>query len=61
MRLEEKDVQEFIELWKAEFGEELSTEAAREHASRFLDLYELLARPLPIVPKQSVDTKPKIS
>jgi hypothetical protein len=50
MVLEEDDIREFIELWKEEFGEVLSTDEARYHASRFLELYALLAN-VPLEPQ----------
>lgn len=47
MELSEKDIEEFAALWKAEFGEELSRAEARESASALLEVYAVLARPLP--------------
>lgn len=43
MDLTEADIQEFATLWRQEFGEELSPDAARSEATRFLELYLLLA------------------
>jgi hypothetical protein len=47
MYLEDEDIREFSELWKKEFSETLSPDKARHHASLLLELYGLLARPLP--------------
>jgi hypothetical protein len=41
------DVQEFIQIYKQEFREELSLKAAREMATGLLELYSVLANPLP--------------
>ena len=43
MDLTEADIQEFAALWRDEFGEELSRDEARTEATRFLELYLLLA------------------
>lgn len=43
MQLTDQDLQEFIEIWQAEFKESLSTEQARERASALLELYALLS------------------
>ena len=43
MHLEGDDIREFAALWLAEFGETLSADEARYHASRLLELYALLA------------------
>lgn len=42
MQLGEADIREFTRLWREEFGESLSPEAARAAATALLDLYELL-------------------
>ena len=47
MQLEESEVKEFAELWRQEFNEELSGDAARLQASLLLELYLRLAKPLP--------------
>ncbi len=47
MRISEEELQEFIQLYKKEFGEELSMTEASEVAGNFVSLYELLAEPLP--------------
>jgi hypothetical protein len=50
MTLTDADLREFIEAWKQDFDEVLSVAEARQHASQLLELYSLLARPLPSVP-----------
>ena len=47
MQLDDQDIREFIVLWKKEFDEDLSFDEARYHASQLLELYALLAKPLP--------------
>ena len=47
MDLDEHDIQEFIRIWKEEFKEELSPAEARLRASELLELYDVLAKPLP--------------
>lgn len=44
MELTTEDIDEFIEIWKAEFGIRLSADEARYHAGRILDLYRAVAR-----------------
>jgi len=44
MQLNGDDLMDFKAIWKDEFGEELDDDAAREAASRLLELYRLLAR-----------------
>lgn len=45
MQLEEDDIREFAQIWKEEFGEKLSAKEAHYHASRFIELFLLLAKP----------------
>lgn len=47
MQISDKRLDEFIEIIKKENGVTLSREEARMHATRLLDLYELIYRPLP--------------
>ena len=47
MQISDEDLEEFMRLYTAEFGERLSKEEASEVAGRFVDLYTLLAEPLP--------------
>ena len=47
MDLTEEDIREFTKLWRLEFGETLSAADARREASLLLELYAVIARPLP--------------
>lgn len=47
MKLSDDDIQEFIGIWKKEFGETLSPDEARHEASQLIRLCALLAQPLP--------------
>jgi hypothetical protein len=47
VKLTDQDLKEFCQIWKEEFDEEISIEEARQHASSLLELYSVLARPLP--------------
>lgn len=47
MLLEDADIREFMEIYKEDFGEEISESEARMMASQLLRLYEALSRPLP--------------
>jgi hypothetical protein len=47
MQLTAEDIREFRKLWQKEFQETLTEDEARYHASELLELYALLARPLP--------------
>jgi hypothetical protein len=47
MDLDDKDIQEFMRLWQEEFKETISAADARHSASQLLELYAILARPLP--------------
>jgi hypothetical protein len=42
MQLTEDDIREFMEIWSAEFNEQLTPEDAKRHASALLELYLLL-------------------
>jgi hypothetical protein len=42
MELTDDDIREYQEIWKREFGEEISTEEARRSASQVLELFRLL-------------------
>lgn len=44
MQLSNEALAEFVELWRQEFGEELSRDEARIRAERLLDFYLLLAQ-----------------
>jgi hypothetical protein len=57
--LTEADLQEWVKMYKEEFGETLSLKDARGMATRFLDLYRVLyATPLPEKPIQEL-SKPE--
>jgi hypothetical protein len=43
MQLESRDIEQFVDVWGEEFGETLTFDQARYHASQLLGLYELLA------------------
>ena len=43
MNLDERDIEEFASIWREEFGETLSKEEARLHASQLMELYLVLA------------------
>ena len=47
MDLDDREIQEFIQLWNEEFKETLSPAEARQCASQLLELYAILAFPLP--------------
>ena len=47
MQIDDKDLEEFKKIYTAEYGEELPQTEASEIASNFVDLYMLLAQPLP--------------
>jgi hypothetical protein len=55
MDLDDRDIQEFIQLWKEEFKETLSPAVARQCASQLLELYGVLASPLPEERRESRD------
>lgn len=47
MKLSDEAIREYIDLYRQDFGEELSFERGREIATHLVTLYEMLARPLP--------------
>jgi hypothetical protein len=47
MQISPEDLEEFKRIYKAEYGEELTQAEASEAASNLVDLYMLLAEPLP--------------
>ena len=47
MQISDEALDEFIAIYKAEFGEEIERKDASEMALRVLKLYELLERKLP--------------
>ena len=60
MKLTDEDIREFTEIWSREFGEVLAPDQARHEATQLLELYFLLAQPLP-TPESKVDASPKES
>ena len=53
MRIPDEALDEFIVIYKEEFGEVINRNEATEIASRIVTLYELLARKLPEKPASS--------
>lgn len=47
MRLSDQAVREYIQLYKADFGEEVTLEEGREIATRLLALYRIFSKPVP--------------
>jgi hypothetical protein len=45
MDLDDRDIQEFMDMWKEEFEETLSPAEARQRASQLLELYFVLYGP----------------
>jgi hypothetical protein len=54
MQFSEDELQEFVEIWRSEFGELLTSDEAQYRASLLLDLYTVLSGPLPDLPSESV-------
>jgi hypothetical protein len=44
MKLTPEDLEEFREIWKEEFDEEITDDEAQYHGARVLDLFRALAR-----------------
>jgi hypothetical protein len=47
MQISEEAIEEFVLIYKEEYGEDISRAEASEMAHRLLTLYELLAQPVP--------------
>lgn len=47
MRLSDQAIEELREIYRQEYGQDLSPDQAAEIGSRLLDLIRLLSRPLP--------------
>ena len=47
MAIREKDIREFMEIWKKEFCHDLTADHARTKANRLVQLYLELSKPLP--------------
>lgn len=54
MQIDDKELQEFMALYEAEFGERLSKDDASEAAGNLAELYALLSEPLPEEHRPSV-------
>ena len=53
MELTQEDLKEFTRIWKEEFNETLPEAEMRQRASELLELYLVLAKPLPITHRES--------
>lgn len=65
MHLTDEDIHEFIDAWKSDFGEALTKENARKHASALMDFCLLLERKHPVsrqraLPNELFSLLPKI-
>jgi hypothetical protein len=47
MELTDEELQEFRDIWKRTFKEDISAGDARQRASEIIELYGQLAKPLP--------------
>jgi len=47
MQLSKKAIEEFNEIYKKEFGEEISDQEAYEEASNLIKLFKIIYRPIP--------------
>lgn len=45
--LNQKDLDEFKEIWLAEFGEEIGDDVAEEQGQRLLNLFAMIYQPMP--------------
>ncbi len=50
MELTDDDIREYQEIWKKEFGEEISADDARRSASQVIELFRLLLEQPPPAP-----------
>jgi len=55
MQLSQKAIEEYKEIYKMEFGEEITDQEAYEQASNLLRLFQVIYRPLP--EKKESDSK----
>ena len=62
MQIREESIKEYMELYREDFGEELTIEEAREITSRLVELYRVLCRPLreEVEPPQAYHDHPRI-
>ena len=56
MQLSDEQVKDFIDAWKADFGETLTVEDARAEALRLLDFFGQFSEGLERIRKQARDT-----
>lgn len=47
MELSKQAIKDYKEIYKKEFGEEISDEEAREQGARLLNLFKIIYRPIP--------------
>jgi hypothetical protein len=59
MQFEDADIEEFVALWKEEFGETISPEEARHRAFQVMELYVLLATATPKAQSNPEDSAPE--
>jgi hypothetical protein len=53
MELTEEDLKEFARIWQEEFSETLPEAEMRQRASELMELYLVLAKPLPTTHQKS--------
>jgi hypothetical protein len=58
MELTDEELREFSAIWKKAFKEELALGDARHYASQLIELYALLAEPLPSERRAPVSPEP---
>ena len=59
MNLTEKDLQEFIGIWKREFGETITLDQARHEGTLLLELYYTVGQMLPGERRKGIDAEKK--
>lgn len=59
MQLSDNAIREYMQLYKEDFGKELTLEEGREVASRLLSLYQVLGDPLPTPQPTLPDASPE--
>ena len=57
MQFSEDDIAKFQKIWKNEFKEEISVDRASHEISLLVEIYTVLAEPLPNEKKDEVETK----
>lgn len=48
MKLTEKAVNDFRDIWRKQFGQEITFEEAREYAEQMLTVLQVVMRPVPL-------------